>query len=289
MGYHVPMPDDSSRISPTAHYTGYVWHVHGLSTPALVTPRGRLYYEAFRPFNALSRALGGPTLKEMLLARHTAIDRVLTEAVDSGKITQVLEVAAGYSPRGWRFTRKYGKRLRYVEADLPPMAARKRRFLTKLPAAERPEVVAIDALAAAGELSLHAVAERFDTAHGLAIVTEGLTSYLAPADAREMWARMGALLGRFPHGMYLSDTRLAELSRNSRSAKIFQQFLARFVRGQVHLQFESEDDARGTFLARGFASLTLHRPHEMGLGFENEPGAKFVQIVDARTGLVAGR
>ena len=38
----------------------------------------------------------------------------------------MLELACGLSPRGFRFTRKYGGRIRYVEADLPAMAARKK-------------------------------------------------------------------------------------------------------------------------------------------------------------------
>jgi len=44
----------------------------------------------------------------------------------------VIEVAAGLSPRGWRFRRRYGDRLTYVEADLPAMAARKRGALERM-------------------------------------------------------------------------------------------------------------------------------------------------------------
>ena len=52
----------SETISPTAHYTGYVWYANGLSHPAFATREGRLFYEALRPANAAARAIGGPTL-----------------------------------------------------------------------------------------------------------------------------------------------------------------------------------------------------------------------------------
>ncbi len=279
------MSDDPTRISPTAHYTGYVWQVSGLSTPALATTEGRIFYEALRLPNALLSALGGPTLPAMLVARHTAIDSVLDAAIDAGAVTQVLEIAAGYSPRGWRFTRRYGSRLKYVEADLPHMAERKRRFLERVAAAERPRVVAIDALASDGPQSLQEVARDFDRTSGLAIVTEGLTSYLDPAAACGMWRRFAALLGEFPRGLYVSDTRLAQVALDSLITRIFLPLLGTFVRGDVHLHFTTEADARRTFTECGFAAFTLHRPESMpGLTLGADAGVAQVQILDARTG-----
>ena len=118
-------------MSPTAHYTGYVWFRNGLSDPALATRQGRFLFESLQGAALVSRALGGPTLEGYLLARHVAIDTLLTAAIERDGITQVLEVAAGLSPRGLRFHRRYGDRLTYVEADLPDMAARKERALAR--------------------------------------------------------------------------------------------------------------------------------------------------------------
>src|SRR5690242_18701537 len=98
----------SERISPTAHYTGYVWYAHGQSDDAFATPAGRLMYRALRAPNAAAHAIGLPTLEGMLLARHRLIDLRLTQAIDAGEIAQVIEVAAGLSPRGWRFRKRYG-------------------------------------------------------------------------------------------------------------------------------------------------------------------------------------
>ena len=119
-------------ISPTAHYTGYVWYAHGLSHQAFATRTGRLLYHALRGPNAIAQRLGTPSLEGMLLARHRLIDLRLAQAIESGEIRQVIEIAAGLSPRGWRFATRYADRITYIEADLPGMLAHKRRILATL-------------------------------------------------------------------------------------------------------------------------------------------------------------
>src|SRR6185437_11633020 len=163
----------SETISPTAHYTGYTWFANGLSHPAFATKEGRVFYETLRPANAASRALGGPTLEGMLLARHRVIDHLLSRAIADGRVSQVVEIAAGLSPRGWRFAQQHGDALTYVEADLPHMALRKRAILAEAgDASPHHRVVDIDALADAGPRSLAAIAESLDPARGVAIITE---------------------------------------------------------------------------------------------------------------------
>ena len=132
----------SDAISPTAHYTGWIWARNGLSHRELETAEGRALFELVRPAMVLSSALGSGTLEEYLIARHTAIDELLTSAIEEHGITQVLEVACGLSPRGWRFCERYGDRITYIEADLPAMAARKRRALERMGSlSERHQVV----------------------------------------------------------------------------------------------------------------------------------------------------
>ena len=122
----------NDNIGPTAHYTGYVWTRHGLSHPLLATASGRLYFRAAQPVNALASLCGQTSLEGLLLARHRVIDALLAEAIDAGRITQVIELAAGLSPRGWRFADRYGQNLTYIDTDLPDMAARKRRLLARM-------------------------------------------------------------------------------------------------------------------------------------------------------------
>lgn len=136
------------RVSPTAHYTGYVWAHHGLGEQGLATREGALLYHGLRPAMALNGALGGVRLEDFLLARHGVIDHLLGSAIESGEIGSVIEIAAGMSPRGRRFAEQYGTRITYVETDLPAMAARKRAALGDLPDGHRVEE--LDALAPGG-------------------------------------------------------------------------------------------------------------------------------------------
>src|SRR5258708_13341459 len=74
-------------ISPTAHYTGYVWYAHGQSHDAFATRTGRLMYTALRGANVAAHAVGLPTLEGMLVARHTLIDLPLPPPTPPAHIT----------------------------------------------------------------------------------------------------------------------------------------------------------------------------------------------------------
>ena len=199
----------SETISPTAHYTGYVWARNGLSHPRLETLEGRVMFESLRPINAVSATLGGPSLESYLLARHRAIDALLDKAIDEHGVTQVIEVAAGLSPRGWRFTQRYGDRLTYIEADLPGMTARKRRALQQMGSLnDRHRVVEVDALRDSGPNSISALAAELDRESGLAIITEGLLGYLDTDSVDGIWRRFARTLSGFASGRYISDLHL---------------------------------------------------------------------------------
>ncbi len=263
---------DSTRISPTAHYTAYVWFENGLSEPALATPLGRVLHAALWLPNALVRAAGLRDLDENLLARHRLIDELLERAIADGRVHQVIEVAAGLSPRGVRFCRRHPG-LRYMEADLPAMAARKRRLLDERGlGSARHEVVAVDALAEEGALSLAALAERLDRARGCALVTEGLINYFDRATAEDMWRRFARLLGGFTHGLYLSDDLFSGDADRHLAMRTFGAALSAFARG-FHVHHASADDCSAALARAGFAAVTIHDPGER----------QIVRIIEART------
>lgn len=275
----------SARISPTAHYTGQVWVRHGLSDPAFATREGARLHRLLSPIMAGSRALGGPTIDAMLLGRHRLIDHLLTEAIEAGEVTQVIEVAAGLSPRGWRMTRRYPA-LRYVEADLPAMAARKREVIARAaPAGPHHEIVEVDALADAGPASIGAIADQLDPGRGAAIVTEGLLNYFPGEAVVKMWRRFGAALARFPAGRYLADLSLGEDARGV-AAQLFLAALGAFVRGGTYVDFDDEAAAARELRIAGFARAALLRPADVpALVADLEPaGVRKVRIIDARVG-----
>ena len=234
-------------ISPTAHYTGRVWARSGLSHPELETTEGLLLHSAVRPVELVSRLVGGPSLDRMLLARHRAIDARLDAAISAGRVTQVVEIASGLSPRGLRFA----DRVTYVEADLPAMAARKRRALERAGATHR--VVEVDAFSEGG---LAAVCSELDPGGGVAIITEGLVNYFGRADVVALWERIAATLSGFPFGVYLSDLFLREAAGGA-VARVGSLALSAFVRGSVHLHFEDALEAETALRRAGFASAAV--------------------------------
>lgn len=272
------MSEARSSISPTAHYTGAVWTRHGLSHPALATSTGKLMYHGMRPSNAVSRLLRGPALEDFLIARHRLIDRLLEAAIDRGEVSQVIELAAGLSPRGWRFSKRFGDRLTYVETDLPGMVAQKRAALEQansLSASHR--VVVLDALSDGGEHSLDAVASQLDRDRGLAIITEGLLSYLDRPSVDGLWMRIAATLCAFDHGVYLSDLHLAGENAGLAS-DVFMLMLGLFVRGRVELHFDDEAETQAALSDAGFSRAGLHRGAEV----VDARGAQFVRVIEAR-------
>jgi O-methyltransferase involved in polyketide biosynthesis len=253
-----------------------------MSHPALTTSMGRVLFNATRPTMAVSKAMGGVTLEEFLLARHRLIDHLLAAAIEEGRVGQVLEIACGLSPRGWRFAGRFGDRIDYVEADLPAMAARKREALAEAGSlGEHHRVVEIDALVDEGPASLAAVAAELDPQRGLAIITEGLLSYLSPDAVGSLWRRIAGTLAGFPDGIYLSDLHLAEESSGP-LAGAFRSVLSAFVRGRVHLHFQNAEDARRALEAAGFTRVALHRPIDFADRIDvTGPGAEIVRVIEA--------
>jgi O-methyltransferase involved in polyketide biosynthesis len=272
---------DSSSISPTAHYTGYVWYRNGLSHPALTTTEGRVLFQSLHPLMAVSAALGKPSLETYLLARHRAIDLLLERAIEQHRITQVLEVAAGLSPRGLRFATRYGDRIAYIEADLPAMAARKRQALRAAGSlGERHRVVELDALKAGGSGSLDALAAELDPASGLAVITEGLLGYLAPPEVRSIFRRVATTLSNFDRGRYISDLHIGGVQ--TIEVRAFRVLLSAFVRGRVYLHFSDREQARSELLQAGFTTVTIARATDV-TGDPPARGASLAHILEAST------
>jgi O-methyltransferase involved in polyketide biosynthesis len=275
----------SDAISPTAYYTGHVWARHGLSHPQLETLEGRVFYEALRPAAAVSGVLGGPTLEGFLLARHRVIDDILERAIAAGEISQVIEVAAGMSPRGLRFAGRHGEAITYVEADLPGMAARKRRALERAGAlSAHHRVVDLDALRDDGPGSLAAVAATLDPGRGTAIVTEGLLNYFDRSAVLGMWERFARTLGGFPAGLYVADVHL----RSEHSGPLawgFTAALSAFVLGRVFMHFTGPDEAEEMLRSAGFAHATVRKAvsYEAAAALRDDAGGQLVRIVEART------
>jgi len=279
------MATASERISPTAYATGYFWYRHGLSHPALATEEGRKVDRIVRPMLGAVQKLGGFSMTALMLARHRGIDAVLGRAIEEGRVGQVIEIAAGLSPRGWDLRRRHGERLRYIETDLPHMVALKKRLLTEgglLTPGHSVQV--LDALADSGADSLATLARTLDPKVGTAIVTEGLMNYLDPQAARGVWRRVARALRPFPHGAYFNDLYLRPRQINV-AAGAFGGLLQLFVRGRMHVHFRDEGEVLDTMEDCGFAETLLHRTQDLPetREYAGIRGGDAVMVLEART------
>lgn len=261
----------SNTISPTAHYTGYVWARHGLGPREFATTEGAVAFWALEPVMAAARQIGQPTLAEGLVARHTAINELLRRSIESGAITQVVEIAAGLSPRGCVFGDEYGSDIVYVEADLPDMAAIKRAKLDQMGAlSDHHRVVDVDALATGGPLSLGALFGSLDSTRGTAVLTEGLLPYLGEDDVRGLWRRIATEGTRFSDLSYLSDAYLGE-DMSGTFERIGFSALKAFVRGGVHRHFADAATAERALHEAGFTAAQVLDPAQV---VPHEPAAQ---------------
>jgi O-methyltransferase involved in polyketide biosynthesis len=212
------------------------------------------------------------------MARHTAIDAALTRAIEEHRITQVLEVACGLSPRGWRFSERYGDRITYLEADLPAMADRKRRALERMGSlSEHHRVLDIDALS---DDSVAAAVTGLDRGRGLVIISEGLLGYLPTDTVRGVWRRFARTLAEFDGNRYIAELHLSAIQ--TPVIRAFRLVLGAFVRGRVYLHFESEAQALAELEAAGFESASIELATDLAPGSHGD-GSRLVHIIEAST------
>lgn len=273
----------SNTISPTAHYTGYVWAHHGLGPREFATGEGAIAYRALAPFMAAARRAGQPALPDVLVARHTAINELLRAAIADGSVSQIVEIAAGLSPRGCVFNDEFGSDLVYIEADLPPMAALKRAKLEPMGSlGEHHRVVDIDALANDGEHSIASVFSQLDPTRGTAVVTEGLLPYLSEDDIRGVWRRIATEGTRFSDLLYVSDLYIGD-DTSGRLETLGWSALRLFVRSGVERHFTDADEAQAALREAGFRRAEVLRP-EAVVPEERAawtPGGRAIRVLSA--------
>ena len=282
------MPRDTSRISITAHSTGYTWFANGLSPRPFATRPGVFFYHSQRPWMVLAnRVLGISDLETGLLQRHLVLDHLLSAAIRDLGVSQVLEPACGLSPRGWRFMRRsLPEGFRYVEADLPGMAERKRGLLARTGDMPPGHVVADCDVFAGGELSLESVAGRH-LAPGVptAVVMEGLVNYFPTPVMTGVWGRVAGILSSLGGGLYLTDN-LMHPNGHPMGFLIpaWLRLVAVVARGRMHTHFSGPEEARRTFASAGFSQTLVHAPEDFRgvLPLPQSRLASFVSVIEAR-------
>jgi O-methyltransferase involved in polyketide biosynthesis len=279
--------NDTSSISFTAHYTGYVWHHYGLSDAHFATGRGKLFFTLLRPFEHIARCLIGSDIKTTLLQRHFLIDRELEAMIAAHPGLQVLEIACGLSPRGHRFTRRHAG-LCYVEADLPGMVARKRRLLEQIGSLDsQHRLIVCNILDRGTPDSLEEViAREFDASRPLVVITEGLVNYFDLATISAVWQRLAIALRTFPSSSYLTDL-YPEIGRHRFAGVVHasNRALKLASRSSFTLHFRDDVVMQAHFMQCGFANVTVFNPDHEKTAAPAARGGSIVRVVKAATGI----
>lgn len=275
----------SAHISPSAHYTGYVWYRHRLAEPAFATGFGRFVHGLLSPIAWGARVGFGLDIEQFLLQRHLQIDAQLTAAIEQGGVCQVVEIACGLSPRGRRFSQRYPQ-LRYLEADLPLMAARKRLLLGGQGwLGSHHRVRAVDILVEEGSKSLAALFAELDQRKPVVVITEGLVNYFELALIESFWTRLADQLRLFPSATYLT-----ELYPDLREHPRYRQLrwgvglIGRLTRGNYPLHYRDDQAIEQGFKNCGFREVAVLDPSgtSQALGLAPCNSAGLVRVIEAR-------
>jgi O-methyltransferase involved in polyketide biosynthesis len=282
------MPDrsraDSTHISPSAHYTGYVWYRHQLSDAAFATGFGRLVHGLLAPIAWGARVGFGLDIEQMLLQRHVLLDARVTAAIEQRGVRQVVEIACGLSPRGRRFCLRYPA-LRYWEADLPGMAVRKRLLLHGAGwLSGRHQVRSVDILS--GQ-SLAALFAGLDRGEPVLVITEGLVNYFEREVVEGFWGELAVQMRGFAAATYLTDL-YPDLKEHPRYRQLRWGvgLVGALTRGSYPLHYRNAEEIVEAFGRCGFGRTQVLDPAEHSEGLPGVTKGALVRVVEATVGWV---
>ncbi len=176
------MSRDKDKIPQSAKYTSATWLWGGLPYAEVTAPKDamgifkkvNIYMRLYRLINYRKHSL-----HHTLLHRHTMINHLFNQ----GKFSQVVEVAAGFSPRGCALSQD--QEIDYYEVDLPDVVRLKRNQLACH--AKGSEVLA--------RSNFHQIAKSIldidfakDFPHKKSFfITEGLMMYFSRSEQLDIW------------------------------------------------------------------------------------------------------
>mgnify|MGYP003548481082 CR=1 FL=1 len=248
------------HISFTAHYTGYIWYQMGMSHPALATNKGKFLTKLVNPFETWAERIVGGSMRTTLKQRHQMIDKALTRLIEQHPNLQVIEIAAGLSPRGWRFRNQYPN-IRYIEVDLPDMAQVKQHALIEAGQAQA-EVLAIDLFTP----ELKTLFDRLEQNAPVVIISEGLINYFTKENLQQLWQSFAQYGATFPEFYYLTD--LYPEPTQHRLAKLIWQsskLLKVMSRSAFSFHFQTPTEVINFFKMCGFSQVQVQQPSQDSL------------------------
>jgi O-methyltransferase involved in polyketide biosynthesis len=190
-----PVPADLSRISVTAKVAAYYRQFSDI--PFAKEVAARIHADDAFAQIVRDHALDRDQLTfyaPMFEARYKSI----TQLIQKAGVSQVLELACGYSLRGLDLTRE--STIRYVETDLPDVVATKLALLDDVRRHHdiAPSPLHVVTVADALDVEqLRTAAAPFDAGKPLMILSEGLIGYLTRQEIERLAANVHDVLGAF--------------------------------------------------------------------------------------------
>ncbi|NDJ53903.1 MAG: hypothetical protein GYB68_12585 [Chloroflexi bacterium] len=189
--------------------------------------------------------------------------------------TTIVEVAAGFSPRGLELAFELPE-VQVIEVDLPDVVQDKRRRLRALDLP--PNITWKEA--DLGQVTLASLLEGQQVS---AIVAEGLLPYFEPDD--HVRIGKGFFDNLLPGGVFVADYLWVE---GFEQAKDGARFFSRQA-GQIKGMVESEERPKEILAKAGFQSVDVYRPSELAERFDlPRPVLDFELIVAAHKPVKAG-
>jgi O-methyltransferase involved in polyketide biosynthesis len=274
--------DPAGDLGVTALYTGHAWKWGDFAGAELfATRQGKSVFDATNLVMGAARLVRRdlPSLRHGLVQRHAIIDRILDEARAAG-CGQVLELAAGLSPRGAAATADPA--LRYVEVDLPAMIAHKRALLDRSERgraiAARPNLVLVGEDVAALDPGAHLVPGP------VLVIAEGLAMYLDAAAQTTLWTRLAAAIRDRPGSALVFD--LVPPGEQPRPGAVGRALGAAFRRATRGRTFVVDGRTRADVIAQltgcGFTGVEVIEPR-------TAPAAWQLPFLDVHTQIVVFR
>lgn len=252
---------DTSRISISAHYTGYIWYKNGLSHQQFVTPMGRTAYWALKPMNAFMQVMVGASIDTFLIQRHLVLDHLVEQAIAEG-YEQIVELAAGLSSRGYLIKQAHPG-IHYVEGDLPGMSAHKADLLDQLGRQPGHITQPCNILDESGSHSIESLLAGLDKSKKTLIITEGLVNYFDLGTIRSVWSRMSVALKGFPQARYITEVYpKLEKHPSYKYVKVAQKVVGFFTQGEYPLHYSSNEEMKQGFLEDGFTHVSVTAPED---------------------------
>ena len=247
-------------LSVTAKYTAHCWRFGKFERAELLdTHEAKLLFDMTNAALDLTSRKTTPSLPHSLVQRHAIIDKLLADWLrEEGERGQVLELAAGFSARGVRFSAN--PEVDYTEVDLPAVLGRKRELLARAPqgqeAALRPNLRFIAADLA--ELDLTTLV---DPTRPVFLIGEGLFMYLQAEEQRDLWRRLRAVCAQ-PRSAFAFDlVPSCEEPPTGRGGGVLNRGLRFMTRGRTFARDDrTREDISEELLAAGFDAVKTHDP-----------------------------